>query len=135
MRALAAQKEWLRRVASRARADGGGEVAELDNAGNEVTSHPYRFELNQPTLGSVNVFDAASGTFVGAALVLKDARLESKFARPHPDGLIVMAGRQAFVIAPSLRPLPGGGTQLLARLATAADLECAGLTGAAGWPT
>lgn len=135
MRASGAHKEWLRPIASSARADGGVAMAESEDPVNEVTCGPYRFVLNEPNPGSVKVFDSASGTFVGSALVLEHARLESKFARPHHDGLIVMAGRQAFVIAPSLRPLPGGGKQFFARLATAADLESAGLTGAAGWST
>ena len=57
-----------------------------------------------------------------------------KLARPHPDGLMVMAGRQAYLIAPSLKPRPHGGEQFSGRLATSADLKLAGVEGAPGGP-
>lgn len=135
MRLSGVQKRGPRQAVYGAGVAGGVAMANADDTVNEVMAEPYLFVLNRPALGSAEVLDSASRTLVEAVLVLKDARLDSKWARPHPDGLIVMAGRQAYVVAPSLKPQPGGGKQFSASLATSADLKLAGVEGAAGWST
>lgn len=59
------------------------------------------FRLNRPALGFLEVVDVASGSSIGTVIVLAGARFDSRFARPHHDGLVVMANRQAYLVARS----------------------------------
>jgi len=78
----------------------------------------FDFLLNRPVRGSVEVLDAESGVVIGPALVREGTVLE--LAAPHPDGLLVVAGKTVYKVAPSHKR-PQGRLLFTATLATERD--------------
>lgn len=114
---------------------GAAVIASADKAVNDVAPDPCLVMLNRWALGSVEVFASAPKPVVEPVIVLDGTRHDSQLARIRPDGLIVMAGPNAYVVAPLLQPLPGGDRLLRATLTTSLDLELAGGKSAASCST
>lgn len=66
-----------------------------------IRSGPFDFWLNEPYGGSARITDPASGRTIGSVLVREGCLLQK--ARPHPDGLLVLADLDALKITRNLK--------------------------------